>query len=280
MLRSICAALAAVLAAAGLAAAAEGEFKHKEYKHEHWHFDGVFGGFEQETLQRGYQVYREICSGCHSMELLSFRNLSQKGGPFFLESCPEGAPDNIDCSNPNDNPIVKAIAAEYEITDGVDDYGDPVSRPRTPADRFPSPFANEQQARAANGGAYPPDMSLLVKARHHGPDYIYSLLTGYEEEPPEDFEVQPGLYYNPYFETGALAMAQPLYDGMIDYADMDESQETVEQYSKDVVEFLTWAAEPKLQVRKQMGFMVVAYLFLFTVILYLSYKKIWANVEH
>ena len=279
MIRILAIACAAIFSASA-ASAAEGTFEHKPYKHGHWHFSGVFGSYDKDALQRGFQVYREVCASCHGMELVSFRNLAQPGGPFYLEKCPEGAPANLDCSNPNDNPIVKALAAEYQVTDGPDDYGDMFQRPATPADRIPSPFANEQQARAANGGALPPDMSLLVKARHHGPDYIYSLLTGYGEEPKEGFELQAGLYYNPYFATGALAMAQPLYDGMVDYKDMDETGETVEQYSKDVVEFLTWAAEPKMEVRKQMGFMVVAYLLLFTGILYWSYRKVWANVEH
>jgi len=277
-------AIAAALGAAASPALAAGDAATaaKEPKHVEFSFEGVFGRYDQDSLQRGFQVYRNICAGCHSMQLLSFRNLGQKGGPFYLEECPEGVADNLDCSNPNDNPIVKAIASEYMVQDGPDDYGDMYERPATPADRIPGPWANEAQARAANGGAYPPDMSLLVKARHHGPQYIYSLLTGYQEDVPEGVEVGSGLYYNAWFEGRQLAMAQPLYDdmGIYDEEANPDVPQTVEQYSKDVVHFLTWAAEPKLEQRKQLGFMVVLYLLIFTGILYASYKKIWSGVKH
>ncbi len=298
---SIALAGAALLAAGGAAFAAGG--KTKEYKHPHFHFEGVFGTYDTDALQRGYQVYRTVCANCHSMDLVAFRNLGQKGGPFYLDECPEGVADNVDCSNPTDNPIVKAIAAEYQYPGEPDDYGDIPMRAGLPADKFPSPYENVQIARLANGGALPPDMSLLIKARHHGPAYIYSLLTGYEE-PPASVEVPIGQYYNPYYAGdmtqllkpeyldeeghvvegvevpygGVFAMAQPLYDGSVDYAD-EETPETVEQYAMDVVEFLMWAAEPKLEARKKLGVMTIGYLIVLCGLLYFSYRQIWSNVK-
>ena len=278
--RTLAIALVASLASVVSASAADTETKARPLKHGHFHFEGIFGSYDADTLQRGFQVYREVCSSCHSMDLVSFRNLGQPGGPFYLASCPEGVAEGVDCSNPNDNPIVKAIAAEYTVIDGPDDEGDMFERPGTPADRIPGPYANSNQARAVNGGAYPPDMSLLAKARHHGPHYIYSLLTGYGEEVPEHFEIAAGQYYNPWFEGWKLSMAPPLSDGIVDYEQEDETFETVDQYAQDVSEFLMWAAEPKLEQRKSTGFMVVIYLLIFTGILYLSYKQVWRNVEH
>lgn len=297
-------AMTVALAAAALigsAHAAGGETK--ELKHGHWHFDGAFGSYDPNALQRGYQVYRTVCSGCHSMDLVSFRNLGQKGGPFYLNECPSGVPDTVDCSNPNDNPIVKQIASEYTVQDGPDEFGEMFDRPATPSDRLPNPYPNEQVARLANGGALPPDMSLLVKARHHGADYIYSLLTGYETPPPS-IEVPAGQYYNPYYpgdvtpllkpeyvdeeghiadgveapKGGVFAMASPLVDGIVDYAD-EETPETVDQYAKDVVEFLMWAAEPKLEARKRLGVMTVAYLVVLCGVLYWSSRAIWSQVK-
>ena len=291
----------AALALTTPAIAAGGETK--ELKHNHWHFAGAFGTFDDAALQRGYQVYTTVCASCHGLEQISFRNLGQKGGPYELNACPEGVPDNIDCSNPNENPVVKAIAAAYQVEDGPDESGDMFRRAALPSDRFPSPFANDNQARAANGGALPPDLSLITKARHHGPDYIYSLLTGYEAA-PDTVTVAPGQYYNPYYPGdmsqnlkpeyiddeghpvdgvkvpygGVFAMAPPLSDGIVSYE--DGSPETVEQYSKDVVEFLTWAAEPKMEQRKKLGIITLAYLLVLSGILYWSYKEIWSNVEH
>ncbi len=274
-------------------------------KHQHWHFSGAFGTYDKNALQRGYQVYETVCANCHGLEQLSFRNLGQKGGPFYLDKCPEGVPETVDCSNPNENPIVKAAAAKYkfQVTDGPDDSGDMFQRAPIPSDRFPGPFANEQQARAANGGALPPDLSLMAKARHDGPDYIYSLLSGYTDA-PATVTVAPGQYYNPWFPGdmaqllkpeyldaeghpkegvevplgGVLAMAPPLSDGIIDYAD-EHTPETVDQYAKDVAEFLAWASEPKLEARKKMGVMTLAYLLILAGILYWSYRTIWSK-EH
>ena len=262
------AAFAGLAALTGAAFAAGGGDTAAKHPHkEHWHFSGVFGTFDRAALQRGYQVYRNVCASCHGMNLMSFRNLGQKGGPFFMEEIP----------NPNDNPIVKAIAAEFDVEDGPNDEGDMFDRPGLPSDRFPEPFPNEAFARVANNGSLPPDLSLLTKARHDGSNYVYALLTGYDEA-PHGFEVPFGQYFNPYFEGHLISMAPPLLEGIVTYD--DGSPETVEQYAKDVVEFMTWAAEPKAEVRKQMGFMVITYLVILAGLLYWSYKKVWRDVEH
>lgn len=293
-------------ATVGIGAAAASGGGTAPLKHEHWSFAGPFGTYDKEAMQRGYQVYETICSNCHGVSLLAFRNLGEKGGPFHLDACPAGIPETVDCSIANNNPIVKAIAANYKfkVTDGPDDTGGMFDRAPIPSDHIPSPYANEQQARAANGGARPPDLSLIIKARHHGPDYVYSLLTGFEEAPP-NFNLAPTQHYNPYFpgdmsqllkeefrtpeghpiegieipHGGVLAMAPPLADGVVDYAD-ESVPETVEQYSHDVVQFLAWASEPKMEARKKLGFMTIAYLLVLTGILYWSYREIWSKVEH
>lgn len=296
------AAAAAFAAHAAPAFAAAGKAKHPE--HQHWHFSGLFGAYDAAALQRGYQVYETVCSNCHGLSLVSFRNLGQKGGPFHLDSCPAGIPASVDCSNPNENPIVKALAAKYkfQVTDGPDDSGDMFQRAALPSDRIPGPYANEQLARMANNNALPPDLSLIAKARHGGADYVYSLLTGYEEV-PSTVTVGAGQYYNPYFHGdmtqnmkpefmdhghpvegvevplgGVLAMAPPLADGIIEYG--DGSPQTVEQYARDVTEFLMWAAEPKLEARKSLGVMTILYLIILAGILYWSYRRVWANVPH
>ncbi len=301
ILRSFLAAASAV-ALTSVADAATGGAA--EYKHNHWHFSGPFGAYDKEAVQRGFQVYKTVCASCHAVEQLSFRNLGDKGGPFHLDECPAGVPAGTDCSKPSDNPIVKAIAAEYEITDGPDDSGDMFKRPGLPSDKIPGPYANEQQARAANGGAYPPNLALVIKARHHGPDYVYSLLTGYADA-PASVQLSPAQHYNPYFAGdmsqllkaeyrdeeghplegvevppgGVLAMKSPLADGIVDYAD-EHVPETVDQYAKDVVEFLTWASEPKMEQRKSLGVVTIGYLLILTLILFFSYRAIWAKIEH
>lgn len=273
-------------------------------KHHHWHFNGPFGTYDKEAMQRGFQVYKTVCASCHGLDQLSFRNLGDKGAPFHLEQCPEGVPETTNCKSPAENPVVKAIAAEYTIKDGPDDLGEMFDRPGLPSDKFPKPFANEQQARAANGGAFPPNLALITKARHHGPDYVYSLLTGYEA-PPETVTLGPGQHYNPYFAGdmsqllkpeyrdaeghpvegvkvpagGVLAMAAPLSDGIVDYAD-PEVPETVDQYAKDVVEFLTWASEPKMEERKSLGVVTIGYLLILSIVLFFSYRAIWSKVDH
>lgn len=279
---SVIAAVAGLLTA-GLAGQAVASGHPLPAKKVEWSFDGPFGKFDQAQLQRGYKVYREVCSACHAMSLVSFRNLGDKGGPFYNKKYP----------NSNDNPYVKAIAADYEVADIDNETGDAIKRPATPADRFPSPFPNEAAARASNGGALPPDMSLLAKARSAGPNYIYSILTGYAP-PPAGLRVDPPSHYNQYMAGdltsywsgdhhhvppgGFIAMAPPLKAGQVTFDDGTPS--TLDQQAKDVSAFLMWAAEPKLEERKQTGFAVLIYLLLFAGLLYASYRKVWKNESH
>ena len=224
-----------------------------------WTFDGVFGKFDRAQLQRGYQVYKEVCAACHSMDYVAFRNLGDAGGPELTEE------------------QVKAIAAEYEVTDGPDDAGDMFERAALPKDKFPAPFANEQAARASNGGAYPPDLSLMAKARPNGPNYIYSLLVGYEDA-PEGFELAEGMNYNPYFGGSQIAMAAPLSEDAVEY--QDGTKASVDQMSKDVAAFMMWTAEPKLEERKSLGFKVMIYLVLLAALLYFVKRRVWEKVAH
>lgn len=249
------AALSAALALAPVAAQAAGD--QKEPKDIAWSWEGPFGVFDRAALQRGFQVYEEVCSSCHGLRYLHYRNLADEGGPEFTEE------------------EVKAIAAKYTVIDGPNEEGEMFERPAEPKDRFVDPFPNEQIAKLANNGALPPDLSLMTKARDGGADYVYSILTGYGEEPPADFELQPGLHYNPYFPGGQIAMAQPLYPDQVTYADGTEA--TVPQMAKDVVTFLHWAAEPKLEARKRTGFMVITYLIILAGLLYFTQRKIWAS---
>ena len=252
-------------------------------KHVEFSFEGPFGKFDQAELQRGYKVYREVCSACHSMNLMYFRNLGQKGGPFYDPKYP----------NPNDNPYVKSIAKDYQIKDIDSETGDVIDRPGTSADKFPSPFPNEAAARASNGGAYPPDLSVMAKARHDGANYIYSLLSGYRAA-PAGLQIREGQHYNPYMagdltpfwtgdhdhvpEGGFIAMPPPLQNGQVTYD--DGSPQTVDQYARDVSAFLMWAAEPHLEARKRTGFMVMVFLVIFTGLIYLTKKSVYANKEH
>jgi ubiquinol-cytochrome c reductase cytochrome c1 subunit len=296
---------AAALAAFAMIGAAEasGAGAHKN-KVVEWSFNGPFGTYDKDALQRGFQVYRTVCASCHAVEQLSFRNLGDKGGPYHLDECPEGGGEGKECRIPANNPIIKALAAEYEVTDGPDDSGDMFKRSGVPADKFPRPYANAQQARAANGGALPPNLALIIKARADGANYVYSLLTGYEE-PPQTVQLAPGQYYNPYFAGdmsqllkaeyrdeeghaqagveipagGVLAMKSPLSDGIVDYADA-ETPETVDQYAKDVVQFLAWASEPKMEERKSLGVVTMGYLLILSLILFFSYRAIWSKVGH
>ena len=223
-----------------------------------WSFKGLIGKFDRASLQRGYQVYNEVCSSCHSMNLLSYRNLGEKGGPeFSVEQ-------------------VKAIAANFEVTDGPNNEGEMFERPGRPSDKFVSPYPNVQAAMAANGGAYPPDMSVLVKARKGGADYIYSILMGYEEA-PQGFELEEGVYYNKYMDGNKIKMANPLSDGLITYADGTNS--TASQMSKDVTTFLAWASEPHLEARHKTGVKVIIYLIILTVLIYLSMKRLWSRID-
>jgi len=229
-----------------------------EYLKTDWSFKGPFGKFDRAALQRGYQVYKEVCSSCHSMKYLSYRNLSQKGGPEFTEA------------------QAKAIAASFEVKDGPNADGEMFMRPGRLSDKFVMPYENEKAAQAANGGAYPPDMTVLVKARGGGVDYIYSLLQGYED-PPAGFSLDDGVYYNKYMYGNKIKMSNQLADGLVEYS--DGTKATVEQMSKDVTTFLMWTAEPHLESRHRMGFKAIVYLIILTILVYFSMKKIWSRIE-
>lgn len=222
---------------------------------QHWSHDGITGTYDKAALQRGFQVYKEVCSACHAMKFMSYRDLAALGY-------------NAD--------EIKAIAAENTVTDGPNDDGEMFERPARPSDRFKSPFANDKAARAANGGALPPDLSLIVKARHHGEDYIYALLTGFEDA-PADVEMMPGMSYNKYFPGHQIAMAKPLNDGQVTYADGKNA--SVDQMAHDVTAFLAFASEPHMEHRKSMGIKVVLFLLAFAGIMYAAKRKIWANVH-
>ena len=221
-----------------------------------WPHSGVFGSFDRAALQRGMQVYKSVCAGCHGLKYVAFRNLEALGY--------------------NEDEI-SAIAADYYVEDGPDDFGDMFEREAVASDRWPSPFANEQAARAANGGADPPDLSVITKARAGGEDYIYSLLVGYEE-PPEGFELMAGMNYNEYFAGHQIGMAQPLWPDMVEYQDGTEA--TVSQMAADVTQFLHWAAEPKLEARKQTGIKVILFLIAMSIIFYAYKRRIWRDVHH
>ena len=229
-----------------------------EYLKTDWTFKGLFGKFDRASLQRGYQVYTEVCAACHSMKYLSYRNLSEKGGPEFSVA------------------QAKAIAASFEVTDGPNSDGEMFNRPGKLSDKFVMPYENVKAAEAANGGAYPPDMSVLVKARGGGVDYIYSLLQGYEEA-PSGMILDEGVHYNKYMYGNKIKMSAPLSDGIIEYS--DGTNASVEQMSKDVTTFLMWAAEPSLEARHQMGFKAIIYLIILTILVYFSMKRIWSRVE-
>jgi ubiquinol-cytochrome c reductase cytochrome c1 subunit len=240
----------------GLSNFAYSEEKKSEFIKNNWSFEGVFGTFDRASLQRGYQVYQEVCSGCHSVQHLSYRNLSEKGGPEFL----------LD--------EAKAIAAQFEVTDGPNEDGEMFVRPGRLSDKFVSPFQNVKAAAAANGGAYPPDMSVLAKARKGGADYIYSLLLGYEEA-PAGYELDDGVYYNKYMSGHKIMMAEPLSDGAIEYIDGTKTSKA--QMAKDITTFLVWASDPHLEARHKMGFKVFFYLIILLTLVYLSKQKVWSR---
>jgi len=269
MLRKVTLLAAALLLVGGPAMAAA---KAHEPEPVAFSFEGPFGRFNQVQLQRGYKVYREVCSACHSMSLLAFRNLGDPSGPFFD---PEYSAEKGLTSN--DNPVVKALAADTQIPDLDGETGDAITRPGIPADRFPSPFPNVIAAKASNGGIAPPDLSLMAKAREGGPEYIASLLQGYG--PPEHgVTLAPGQHYNKYFPGGVIGMAPPLAVDKVSFDDGTKS--TVKQQAEDVAAFLMWAAEPKMEERKKMGFSVLIFLVLFSGLLYASYRRVWKNESH
>ena len=269
--------LAAMLFAGAQPAVAAGTV---EIAKQPWSFSGVFGTFDKDQLQRGFQVFREVCSSCHSARLLAFRNLSEKGGPEYSEE------------------QVKALAAEYEITDATAEGG---KRAGVAADRWPSPFLNDQEARDANGGALPPDFSVIANARgttqpfpwwllnyvtpyqEGGPDYIYALLTGYEETPPHDVEIPEGKYYNHVFAGNAIGMAPPLADDSVSYetgANGETLAATLDQEARDVSAFLMWLSEPHMVARKETGLQVILFLILFAGLMYAVKQRLWAKIEH
>jgi ubiquinol-cytochrome c reductase cytochrome c1 subunit len=220
-----------------------------------WPFEGLFGTFDRQAAQRGAQVYFEVCSACHGMQHLYYRNLQEIG---FSEA------------------EIKAIAKEKTVIDGPDDFGDMFERPALPADAFVPPYINEAAARASNNGAFPADLSLIVKAREDGANHLFSILTGYEEA-PEDVHLMPGLSYNPYFEGGQIAMPPPLIAGQVEF--MDGTPATLEQMARDVTIFLQWAAEPEMEHRKSMGLKVMIFLAIFTVLFFIAKKRTWKNIK-
>ena len=225
------------------------------YPEQNWSFSGLFGTFDKSSAQRGFQVYREVCSGCHGMRLMSYRNLSALGY--------------------NENEL-KALAAQFEVKDGPNDDGEFFTRPGRPSDKFVSPYENENAGRAANGGAYPPDLSLIVKARPDGANYLHALLIGYGEA-PKGVKVPDGMYYNKYYSGNLIAMPQPLYEDGVDYFDGTKASE--KQMAKDVTAFLAWAAEPEMEERKKLGVTVVLFLFIFSLLAYFSMKQVWAPIK-
>jgi ubiquinol-cytochrome c reductase cytochrome b/c1 subunit len=229
-------------------------------------FEGPFGTYDRGALQRGFQVYKEVCSACHGLNHLAFRNLDEPGGPEFSEA------------------QAKALAAAVKIPaepndkgETVDDKGQPLMRPGILADKFPSPFPNDAAARANNGGALPPDLSMVVKAREGGPQYVYSILTGFTAHPPAGFKVTDGKYFNPYFEGWNIGMPPPLKDNTVTYS--DGTKATLEQEAHDVVTFLAWAAEPKMEERKRIGLGVLIFLVALAGVLFAAYRKVWKDAH-
>jgi ubiquinol-cytochrome c reductase cytochrome c1 subunit len=260
--RIVLGAVTVIVGLAALGIVAANPVAHSEVHTQNWSFKGFFGSFDQAQVKRGFQVYKDVCSGCHSMHLLAYRDLHDIG---FSED------------------EVKAIAEEVQVQDGPNDAGDMFDRPGRASDHFKSPFANEQQARASNNGALPPDLSLIAKSRagagflgHDGADYIYSLMTGYEE-PPADAKVPEGMHYNKAFKGHQIAMPPPLSDGAVTYADGTEA--TLDQEAKDIAVFLTWAAEGNLEERHRTGIKAVLFLVIFTLLAYATKRRVWASVH-
>jgi cytochrome c1 len=257
--RHAAAAIALTLLLPGSIMAGEGDGNHApEIAPQSWSFTPPFGTYDRAQLQRGFQIYKEICSSCHSMRLLSYRNLGEPGGPEFSPKA------------------VAVLAAQVQVTDGPDEKGEMFQRPGRPSDRFRAPFANEQQARAANNGALPPDLSVMAKARPGGPDYIYALLTGYRD-PPQGFQLAPGMHYNVAFPGHQIAMPRMLQDGVVKYTDGTEP--TLDNYARDVAAFLMWTAEPKLEERHKTGARVMIFLLVFAAIMYLAKRSVWARLH-
>ena len=224
--------------------------------HQQWSFEGVFGTYDPAALQRGFQVYKEVCSACHPLKHLAFRDLTEIG---YSED------------------QVKGFAAQYQVTDGPNDQGQMYQRPARPSDPFVGPFPNDEAARAANNGALPPDLSMIAKAREGGPDYIYGILTGFKDA-PKDVKLNPNMYYNEIFPGHQIAMPPPLTaDGQVTYADGTKS--TIPQMAHDVATFLAWASEPNLDARHRMGFKVIVFLIIAIGVLYAAKRKVWSSLH-
>ncbi|HEY1750579.1 MAG TPA: cytochrome c1 [Caulobacteraceae bacterium] len=284
MLRKLLA-LAALIGLVGAAAPALAATTQQPLREQSWSFNGAFGMYDQAQLQRGFKVYQQVCSQCHSINYITFHNLGDPGGPFWSPKYP----------NSNDNPYVKALAASWprQVPDINADTGDPTHRPATTADVLPAPFPNDAAARASNGGALPPDMSLLVAAREGGPRYVYSIAS-WTGAAPAGLTPPPGKYYNPYFAGdvssnwkgdpnhvpvgGFIGMPPPLTNCKVTFD--DKTPCTVDQEARDVAAFLTWASDPKMEQRKQMGIGVLAFLAILSLLTYLSYRQIWRGVAH
>ncbi|MBU6235992.1 MAG: cytochrome c1 [Alphaproteobacteria bacterium] len=226
-----------------------------ELPKQEWSFNGPTGTFDRASMQRGFQVYKQVCSACHSLNRIAYRNLAALG---YNEA------------------EIKAVAAEASIMDGPNDEGEMYERPGRPSDYFKAPFANEQAARYANNGALPPDLSLIVRARANGSDYIYALLTGYGEA-PADIKINEGMHYNKYFAGHQIAMPAPLAAGAVTYEDGTDA--SVEQMAKDVTTFLTWASEPAMEVRKKTGLKAMIFLFVFAGLMYATKRRVWKDVH-
>lgn len=254
-----------------------------EIARQEWTFGGITGYFDNDQLRRGYMVYKNVCSSCHGLRLLHYRNLMEPGGPEYSNSS------------------VTDFAAEAQVTDGPNDDGEMFTRPGKPSDRFVSPYPNDKAAAAAQGGTVPPDLSLIVKARtierhsawyaapyfwvsdivtvyqEQGADYLYALLTGYQDA-PQGIEMVEGMNYNAAFPGHQIAMPAPLAEGLVEYP--EGIAPTVDNYARDVTAFLAWAAEPKLEQRKRLGVQVMFYLLILAVLAYLSKLVIWRKVKH
>jgi len=248
--------LAAGLAVATINGAAHASGEKVQLEKQDWSFDGIFGTFDRASLKRGYQIYSEVCVSCHSLNYVAYRNLMDIG---FAEE------------------TVKEIAAEFEVEDGPNDDGEMYLRPARPSDRFVPPYANEKASRAANNGAFPPDLSLMAKARKGGPDYLFGLLTRYQEDAPEGYEIADGMSYNEIFPGHQIAMSAPLSDETVEYE--DGTPATLVQHAKDISTFLAWTASPESEERKRLGIKVMLFLFVWTGMLIALKKKIWSKLH-
>ncbi|MDC3091069.1 cytochrome c1 [Rickettsiales bacterium] len=223
---------------------------------QNWPFKGFFGRFDQSSIQRGFQVYREVCASCHGIKYIAYRDLKDIG--YSVDD-------------------IKSIASEYEIIDGPNDEGEMFERFAKPSDKFVGPYSNKNEARAANNGAHPPDLSLITKARANGADYLYNLLNGYREEPPEGFDLSDGMYYNIVYPGKQIAMPAPIMDEIVEYS--DGTPATQDQIIRDITSFLVWTAEPELEIRKNMGVKVLIFLTFITLMLLGVKRKIWKDIE-